>query len=151
MEKDEDDLLYKNSLNIRRLNSPFLNGRKAIRINSLPKQGFSNINSKNKSKAEDNLINISTTQNKNMTVNNIITYNNNIILNSDNTNTNINNNLNNINNNYKIRGNSFNEKVINNHHNINIINTPILKAPINKNNNNIVINTSNQIFFTRKS
>ena len=149
VEKDEDDLLYKNSLNIRRLNSPFLNGRKAIRINSLPKQGFSNINSKNKSKTEDNLINISTTQNKNMTVNNIITYNNNIILNSDNTNTNINNNLNNINNNYKIRGNSFNEKVINNHHNINIINTPILKAPINKNNNNIVINTSNQIFFTK--
>ena len=58
VEKDEDDLLYKNSLNIRRLNSPFLNGRKAIRINSLPKQGFSNINSKNKSKTEDNLINI---------------------------------------------------------------------------------------------
>ena len=150
VEKDDDDLLYKNSYNLRRIKSPFPIGKKAIRINSLPKQAFSNINT-NKNKLDDNVINISTAQhvNKNMTVNNIITYNNNIILNSDNSNTNINANLNNIHNNLKIRGNSFNEKIINNHHNINIINSPIIKGAINKNNNNFLINTNNQVFFTK--
>ena len=150
VEKDDDDLLYKNSYNLRRIKSPFPIGKKAIRINSLPKQAFSNINA-NKNKLDDNVINISTAQhvNKNMTVNNIITYNNNIILNSDNSNTNINANLNNIHNNLKIRGNSFNEKIINNHHNINIINSPIIKGAINKNNNNFLINTNNQVFFTK--
>ena len=150
VEKDDDDLLYKNSYNLRRIKSPFPIGKKAIRINSLPKQAFSNINA-NKNKLDDNVINISTAQhvNKNMTVNNIITYNNNIILNSDNSNTNINTNLNNIHNNLKIRGNSFNEKIINNHHNINIINSPIIKGAINKNNNNFLINTNNQVFFTK--
>ena len=150
VEKDDDDLLYKNSYNLRRIKSPFPIGKKAIRINSLPKQAFSNINT-NKNKLDDNVINISTAQhvNKNMTVNNIITYNNNIILNSDNSNTNINTNLNNIHNNLKIRGNSFNEKIINNHHNINIINSPIIKGAINKNNNNFLINTNNQVFFTK--
>ena len=144
VEKDDDDLLYKNSYNLRRIKSPFPIGKKAIRINSLPKQAFSNINA-NKNKLDDNVINISTAQhvNKNMTVNNIITYNNNIILNGDNSNTNINTNLNNIHNNLKIRGNSFNEKIINNHHNINIINSPIIKGAINKNNNNFLINTNN--------
>ena len=150
VEKDDDDLLYKNSYNLRRIKSPFPIGKKAIRINSLPKQAFSNINA-NKNKLDDNVINISTAQhvNKNMTVNNIITYNNNIILNGDNSNTNINTNLNNIHNNLKIRGNSFNEKIINNHHNINIINSPIIKGAINKNNNNFLINTNNQVFFTK--
>ena len=150
VEKDDDDLLYKNSYNLRRIKSPFPIGKKAIRINSLPKQAFSNINT-NKNKLDDNVINISTAQhvNKNMTVNNIITYNNNIILNGDNSNTNINTNLNNIHNNLKIRGNSFNEKIINNHHNINIINSPIIKGAINKNNNNFLINTNNQVFFTK--
>ena len=150
VEKDDDDLLYKNSYNLRRIKSPFPIGKKAIRINSLPKQAFSNINA-NKNKLDDNVINISTAQhvNKNMTVNNIITYNNNIILNSDNSNTNINNNLKNIHNNYKVRGNLFNEKIINNHHNINIINSPIIKGAINKNNNNFLINTNNQVFFTK--
>ena len=148
VEKDDEDLLLKNNLNVRRIKSPFLTGKKAIRINSLPKPVFSNINNKNN--MDDNLMNISTTQNKNMTVNNIITYNNNIILNSDNGNTNINNDLNDIHTNYKIKGNAFNEKVINNQHNINIINSPrILKGVINKNNNNILINTSNNIFFTK--
>ena len=149
VEKDEE-LYSKNNLNLKRIHSPFLNGKKAIRINSLPKQDFSNLNNiNNKNKLEDNIVNISTSQNKNMTVNNIITYNNNIILNSDNSNTNINNNLKNIHSNYKVRGNLFNEKIINNQHNINIINTPILKGSINKNNNNILINTSNNIFFTK--
>ena len=149
VEKEEDELFNKKNLNLRRIKSPFPLGKKAIRINSLPKQDFSNVNNKNK--LDDNIINISTSQNKNMTVNNIITYNNNIILNSDNTNTNINNDLNNIHNNIKLRENSFNDKIINNHHNINIINSPpILKGPINKNNNNnILINTSNNIFFTK--
>ena len=125
VEKDDDDLLYKNSYNLRRIKSPFPIGKKAIRINSLPKQAFSNINT-NKNKLDDNVINISTAQhvNKNMTVNNIITYNNNIILNSDNSNTNINANL-------------------------NIINSPIIKGAINKNNNNFLINTNNQVFFTK--
>ena len=154
VEKDEDELFNKNNLNLRRIKSPFPLGKRAIRINSLPKQDFSNINNNinnNKNKLDNNIINISTTQNKNMTVNNIITYNNNIILNSDNANTNINNDLNNIHNNIKLRENSFNDKIINNHHNINIINSPpILKGPINKNNNNnILINTSNNIFFTK--
>ena len=149
VEKDEDDLFYKNDDNIRRLKSNFLNGKKAIRINSLPKQAFTNINpnnNSNKIKSEEDIINISTSQNKNMTVNNIITYNNNIILNSDNSNTNINNNLNNI----RFKGSSFNEKLINNHHNINIINSPLVKGAINKNNNNnFLIKTSHQIFFTK--
>ena len=87
VEKEEDELFNKKNLNLRRIKSPFPLGKKAIRINSLPKQDFSNVNNKNK--LDDNIINISTSQNKNMTVNNIITYNNNIILNSDNTNTNI--------------------------------------------------------------
>ena len=149
VEKEEDDLLYKNNDNIKRLKSPFLNGKKAIRINSLPKQAFTNINpilNSNKIKSEDDIVNLSTSHNKNMTVNNIITYNNNIILNSDNSNTNINNNLNNV----RLKGNSFNEKIINNHHNINIINSPLIKGAINKNNNNnFLIKTSNQIFFTK--
>ena len=149
VERDEDDLFYKNNDNIKRLKSPFLNGKKAIRINSLPKQAFTNINpiiDSNKIKSENDIVNISTSHNKNMTVNNIITYNNNIILNSDNSNTNINNNLNNV----RLKGNSFNEKMINNHHNINIINSPLIKGAINKNNNNnFLIKTSNQIFFTK--
>ena len=149
VEKEDEVSSNKNNINLKRIPSPFPNGRKAIRINSLPKQDFSNINNKNK--LEDNIVNISTTQNKNMTVNNIITYNNNIILNSDNSNPNINNNLKNLHNNYKVRGNLFNEKIINNHHNINIINTPILKGTLNNKNtnNNILINTSNNIYFTK--
>ena len=142
VDKDED-LFYKD-LNLRRIKSPLLNGNKVIRINSLPKQVFTNITPNNKPKVEDNIINLSTNQNKNMTVNNIITYNNNIILNSDDSNTNINNS-----NTFRLRGNSFNDKLLDNHHNINIINTPILKGTINKNNNNFLINTNNQIFFTK--
>ena len=150
VDREEDEFLYKNNLNLRRIKSPFPIGKKAIRINSLPKQVFADINVNNKNKLDDHIININTNQNnnKNMTVNNIITYNNNIILNSDGSNTNINNNLNNIHNNHKVRGNSFNEKIISNHHNINIINSPVIKGAINKN-NNILINTSNQIFFTK--
>jgi hypothetical protein len=79
-----------------------------------------------------------------MTVNNIITYNNNIILNSDNSNSNINNNT------YRLRGHSFNDKLLDNHHNINIINAPIMKGILTKtNNNNFLINTNNNIFFTK--
>ena len=142
VDKDED-LFYKENLKLRRIRSPLLNGNKVIRINSVPKQTFSSVNQKNKSKTEDTMINLSTSQNKNMTVNNIITYNNNIILNSDNSNTNINGN-----NTYRLRGNSLNDKLLDNHHNINIINAPILKGAI-KNSNNFLINTNNQIFFTK--
>ena len=140
----DDDLYYKESIKLRKIKSPLLNGNKVIRINSLPKQAFSSINQKNKIRAEDNEMNLSTSQNKNMTVNNIITYNNNIILNSDNSNSNINNNT------YKLRGNSFNDKLLDNSHNINIINAPIMKGMLTKtNNNNFLINTNNNIFFTK--
>ena len=71
-------------------------------------------------------------------------HNNNIILNNDDSNTNINNS-----NTFRLRGNSFIDKLLDYPHNINIINTPILNGTTNKNNNNFLINTNNQTFFTK--
>ena len=93
--KNEDEDKNKNSINIKKINT--LNQRK-IRISSLPKQPMPNIN---RSKyGPDNIANISNNQNnnKNITDNNILTYNKNIILNADN--------------NSKNRANSFNDKII---------------------------------------
>jgi len=144
-QRDEDDSSIKknnkiNNINLKKIkNTKISQGKNSLRIKSLPKHPFSNINSynlKNKSDDKENIINLSNNNNfiinkisdKGMTVNNIITYNNNIILNSDGSNNNIN----------KLR-----------EHNINIINSPILKGINKADNNNILINTSNQIFFTK--
>ena len=111
--KNEDEDKNKNSINnIKKINT--LNQRK-IRISSLPKQPMPNIN---RSKyGPDNIANISNNQNnnKNITDNNILTYNKNIILNADN--------------NSKNRANSFNDKIIlKSNRNNNDMNSHIIKV-----------------------
>ena len=120
----------KNSLNIKKVKNVSANKRK-IRINSLPKQPIFNNKMKN---LDENYSNISITNhsnmNKNMTVNNIITYNNNIYLNSENRN----------------KTNSFHENILDNkNNNINYINSPIIKEK----NNNALNNSSNRLIFTK--
>ena len=82
---------------------------------------------------DENISNLSHTNqnnmNKNMTVNNIITYNNNIYLNNEN----------------RKQTNSFQENMLNKNNNINIINSPLAKDK----NNNALNNSSNQLFFTK--
>ena len=132
-EKDknkDEDISNKNNLNIRKVNNISANKRK-IRINSLPKQPLiTNIQKKN---VDENISNLSHTNqnnmNKNMTVNNIITYNNNIYLNNEN----------------RKQTNSFQENMLNKNNNINIINSPLAKDK----NNNALNNSSNQLFFTK--
>ena len=118
-DNNEDEKFNKNkiSLNLKKVNGPFSANKKKIRINSLPKQPLFSLNKNN----EDNSTNLSSNQNndKNMTVNNIITYNNNIYLNRED------NNKNDITN----RASSFNEKLIHNTNNntkINFIHSPII-------------------------
>ena len=138
-EKDDDESSNKNknSLNIKKVKGIYSSNKNKIRINSLPKQPLINLNRyKN---PENNLSNINNPNiNKNLTVNNIITYNNNFYVTSENKND-------------KNRANSFHEKIIhnpNNTPNLNFIHTPTIKD--NKNiNNNILVNSSNQIFFTK--
>ena len=136
--KNEEEDKNKNSINnIKKINT--LNQRK-IRISSLPKQPMPNIN---RSKyGPDNIANISNNQNnnKNITDNNILTYNKNIILNADN--------------NSKNRANSFNDKIIlKSNRNNNDMNSHIIKdnkvSNNNNNNNNNLISSSNQVFFTK--
>ena len=130
---------HKNNVNIKKVKGIYSANKNKIRINSLPKQPLINMNRYNNS--ESNLSNINNNQNinKNLTVNNIITYNNNIYVTSDNKNDN-----------NKNRTNSFPEKIIqkaNNTPNLNFVHTPIIKE--NKNINNLLANSSNQIFFTK--
>ena len=142
-EKSEEEILNKdkNSLNIKKVKGQYSVNKKKIRINSLPKQPIFSINKMQNN--EENQTNLSNNQNnnKNMTVNNIITYNNNFYLNSEN-----NGNKNEA----RERPNSLNEKIIktiNHNSNINFIHNAMVKD--NKNNNNILTNASNQIFFTK--
>ena len=138
LNKDRD----KNSLNIKRVKGQYNANKKKIRINSLPKQPILGINKLQNT--EENPANLSGGQNnnKNMTVNNIITYNNNFYLHSENNNKNE----------TKERPSSLNEKIIktiNHNSNINFIHNTMIKGNKNNNSNNILTNTSNQIFFTK--
>ena len=141
---DDDEMSNKNknSLNIKKVKgNNYSSNKKKIRINSLPKQPLFSLNPKKLS--DDNISNISNNQNmnKNMTVNNIITYNNNIYLNSEN----------NYKNNLRNKTNFINEKMLNigiKNQNINFPNSPLIKDKKN-NNTNILNNSSNQLFFTK--
>ena len=138
LNKDRD----KNSLNIKKIKGQYNTNKKKIRINSLPKQPILGINKLQNT--EENPANLSSGQNnnKNMTVNNIITYNNNFYLHSENNNKNE----------TKERPSSLNEKIIktiNHNSNINFLHNTMIKGNKNNNSNNILTNTSNQIFFTK--
>ena len=147
---EEESKDKNNNSNIKKIKGGQYNtNKKKIRINSLPKQPILNIaklqhSEENTSNLSNNLIN-----SKNMTVNNIITYNNNFYLNSDNNSIKTENEP-------RVRHNSLNEKIINsinNNANINFIqnqNNQIIKEnKINNNNHNILTNASNHIFFTK--
>ena len=146
--EEDKDILNKNkiSLNMKKVKGTYNANKKRIRINSLPKQPLFSIKS-NKSN-EDTFSNINTTQtnNKNMTVNNIITYNNNIYLNSEDSRSH---------NDMSNQASSFNDKIMNHSNsntnknsNLHIIHSPLIKDNKGKN-NNILANSSNQLFFTK--
>ena len=144
-EKEDDELskINKNSLNNKRAKGIFSANKNKIRINSLPKPTLLNLNKHRNTEynTDYHLSNVNKNQNneKNMTVNNIITYNNNIYVNSVNKKDN------------KNRANSYNEKLNNNFlsksPNLNFIHSPNTKN--NKNYNNYLTNSSNQLIFTK--
>ena len=144
-EKEEDELskINKNNCNNKKVKGIYSANKNKIRINSLPKQSSLSLNKHRNTEynIEYNLSNFTNNHNtdKNMTVNNIITYNNNIYVNSVNKKDN------------KNRANSYNERLKNNFlsksPNLNFIHSPNTKN--NKNYNNYLTNTSNQNFFTK--
>ena len=130
---DDDENKNLNSFNeAKRIKGSNTLNIKKIRINSVPKKPLSTLNKKKI--GEEKIINLSNNQNnnRNITDNNILTYNKNVILKSEK-------------NDNKERAFSFNDRK-----NINSnLYSPVNKDNIKKINNNNLMNSSNQMFFTK--